>query len=103
MINGTTTQALIFKARMQAKEELKEKRELLEVWDDNTNNTMGEVLYYEALIELNDTPQVEHALRNAYRKHERACKTYNKVHEEVSNLEKAIDALETAEYYTNEW
>ena len=102
MINGTTTQALIFKARMQATEELKEKKELLEIWDDNSNDTMGEVLYYEALIELEDTPQVEHALRNAYRKHERACRVYDKVYDTVRNLEQVIDALRTAEYYIDD-
>lgn len=102
MLNGTTTQSLVFKARMQAKETLKEKRAALEEWDDKTNETMAEVLYYERVIELNDTPEIEHNLANAYRKHERACRIYDSISADIHNIEKAIDNLETAEWLLDE-
>lgn len=94
----TNPQSLIFMARMQAKTILKEEKEALNEWDNKTDETMANVVYYENLIEIDDTPQVVKALENAYHKHERACETYNNIFASIRNIEKAIDALESAEW-----
>lgn len=103
MRNGTTTQSLIFKARLQAENELKEKRELLKIWEENVQHSMTEVNVLEHLWETGNA-EISKALDNAYLKHDRNERIYNKVRIEVNNLEKGIDALETAEWFLEpEW
>lgn len=86
-----------FTTLVKAKTLLAEREAQCIKWEHLTDEVNAQVNTYEDLIFFYDTPEMNHKLTRAYNKSRHYYYIYYKIVNECDELEKAIQALESAD------